>query len=244
MTDLQRIEPEPAQVPAVLQSVVPRLGHLCWFGPHSPPQECIDSWPAKNPGLIWTVWRDHTQFLYNKEQIDARAARKEWNGVCDVARFEILSRFGGVCVDADSMAVKPLEEGDFFQVPQAQACWESESARPGIVACGFLAAPKGHPFFQACMDEAGKTDSRDMAWRTVGPMLVTRVAQKMPDAIKVWPSRMFIPEHYTGAKAPGNHPIFANQHFGTTTTYNKLRKFMCNCPECRASVSMTRPPWG
>jgi mannosyltransferase OCH1-like enzyme len=232
---------------AAQPSALPLLGHIVWVGGHDEPKECIDSWPKLNPDLIWTVWRDHTagQGWINQEQIDARAARREWNGVADCIRYELLTRYGGICVDADSTAAKPLSEGAFFdQGDVAQACFESEAARPGVVACGFLAAPKGHPFFRACVEEVGRADPKEMAWQAVGPMLMTRVAQKMPDAIKVWPSRMFIPEHYSGAKAPGVHPIFANQHFGSTTTYAKLRKWPCQCATCRSSNSMLRPSWG
>lgn len=225
-------------------NTVPQIGHICWFGPHDPPKECIDSWSEKNPGVMWSLWRDHTQFLFNKEQIAVRGARGEWNGVCDVIRYELLVRYGGVCVDADSTAMKPLAEGDFFEATTALACWESESARPGIVACGFLAAPKGHPFFQACIEEAEKADPKEAAWASVGPMLVTRIAQRMPEAIRVVPSRMFIPEHYTGAKALGTAPIYASQHFGSTTTYNKLRKWACQCQVCRSSNQMIRSSWG
>jgi hypothetical protein len=223
---------------------IPRLGHLCWFGPHDPPQEAIDSWSKMNPGIIWTLWRDHKAGWTNTEQINARAERNEWNGVCDVIRLEILHRFGGVAVDADSTAVKPLEESDFFESTTALACYEHEGVRPGIVACGFLAAPKGHPFFAECMAEAARADAREMAWKTVGPMLVTRVAQRMPTQIRVLPAKSFIPTHYTGTKAPGDSPTWAIQHFGSTTSYNKLRKWPCQCSICRNMVSMIRPPWG
>jgi mannosyltransferase OCH1-like enzyme len=223
--------------------MIPKIGHICWFGPHRPPQEMMDSWVAKNPDMIWSVWKDHTAAggWINQEQINHRAARREWNGVCDIIRYELLFRFGGTCVDADSTCVKPLSDGDFFANEEAIACYESESVRPGMIGCGFLGAPKEHPFFKACIEEAGAQDGSEMAWKAVGPMLMGRVAAKLPDRIRVYPARMFNPTHYSGIPAPGNCPIFAQQGWGSTKGYGSLRKLPCTCPECW--TSMFRAPW-
>lgn len=211
--------------------MIPLLGHIAWYGPHLQPQEMIDSWSKVNPGIIWTLWRDHTGFE-NQAQIDARARRNEWNGVADLCRLEILHRFGGIFVDADSVAEKPLQEGDFFSQDTAIGSYESETVRPGLIACGMLGAPKGHPFFRACIDDAAKQNADEQAWKAVGPGLITRVALTMPDQIKVYPARMFCPTHFSGAKAPGDAPIFATQYFGSTKGYNSLRKQPCMCSLC------------
>ena len=219
---------------------IERVGHLCWFGPHDPPQAMMDTWVKMNPGLIWSVWKDHTGWK-NQEQINARAARNEWNGVCDVIRPELLVRYGGIVVDADSECVKPLEEGDFFEQETAIACFESESVRPGMVACGMLGAPRAHPFFEACIEEIAQAPVNEMAWKAVGPAMMTRMAQKHPDLIKVYPAKSFVPTHYSGAVAPGDFPTFAKQYFGSTKGYGSLRRWPCQCKLC--AISMLRAPW-
>jgi mannosyltransferase OCH1-like enzyme len=215
--------------------------HYVWVGPHRPPQEMMDTW-AKMHGEDWLIcpWKDHTGWI-NQAQIDARAARNEWNGVADCMRYEILYKFGGFCVDADSECVKSLGEGDFCNNDTAVACFENESARPGIIGCGFLGAPKGHPFFKACIDEVATQDPSVPAWKAVGPLLMGRMAMKTPADIKVYPARAFNPTHYSGAAAPGNHPIFAKQGWGSTKGYNSLRRLPCQCPRCW--TSMLNAPW-
>jgi hypothetical protein len=246
------LSPEEETVKGATVSIAPPPGipkslHIIWVGPHDPPQEAIDTWANKHVnGWFFTLWRGHKQDWINQEQIDVRAARAEWNGVADLMRYEILYEHGGFCVDADSTCVMALDAGpvDFLGQKTALACFENESVRPGIVGCGFLGAPKKHPFFEACIEFASKQDAREMAWKTVGPMLMTRMAQKMPDLIKVYPARSFNPEHYSGTKAPGEHPIYGFQHWGSTTTYNKMRKWPCQCGVCRMSVNILRPSWG
>ena len=227
--------------------MIPKILHLCWFGPHAPPTELIDSWAKKHPGedgWFFTLWRDHKQGWINQKQIDARYARRDYNGVCDVIRPEILNKFGGFVVDADSECLKSLSEGpeDFIGNSTAVACYEHEHLRPGIIGCGFLGAPKGDPFFAACVEEVSHQDPGEQAWKAVGPLLMGRVASRMPEALRVYPARTFNPVHYTGAVAPGSSEIYARQMWGSTRGYGALRKMACQCPEC--GISALRPPWG
>jgi mannosyltransferase OCH1-like enzyme len=225
---------------------IPRILHICWVGPHAPPIEMIESWEKKHGGdrsWFFQLWRDHRQGWTCQEQIDARAAKREWNGVADIMRYEILYRFGGFAVDADSTCIKALDEGpiDFLNNATAVACFENESVRPGVIGCGFLGAPKHHPFFEACIEEVQKTDAKEMAWKAVGPLLMGRVASRMPKALKVYPARHFNPKHYSGTQAPGAHAIYAEQGWGSTKSYNSLRRVACQCEECR--ITFLRAPW-
>ncbi len=230
--------PEPARIPKILTVV--------WVGPHDPPTMLIDTWSTKHGGdrgWFFAPCRSHLQDFENQDQILHRYARREYNGVADLIRYELLYKYGGFAVDADSECLTALDEGpiDFLQNDRALACFENELARPGMIGCGFLGATKGHPFFRACIDECKKADWNEQAWKAVGPVLMTRVAARMPDQIRVFPAKTFNPVHYSGQEAPGDHPVYARQCWGTTKTYNTLRKWPCQCEECR--VNMLRAPW-
>lgn len=218
--------------------------HIVWVGSHRPPQDMIDSWDKKHVnGWHFKIWTDHTGWQ-NQRQIDVRFARREFNGVADCVRYEILHKHGGFAVDADSECLMALDAGpvDFLSLETAVACYENEKVREGVIGCGFLGAPKGHPFFAACIEDAAKQSVDEMAWKAVGPGLMGRVAAQMPDAIKVFPAKMFNPVHFSGAKALGDHPIYASQKWGSTVGYNQLRKLPCSCSIC--NITMLRPPWG
>jgi mannosyltransferase OCH1-like enzyme len=227
--------------------MIPKILHIVWVGGHRPPTEMIDSWNKKHAGdrsWFFHLWTQHDQGFRNQAQINARFDRKEYNGAADCMRYSILELTGGFCVDADSTCVKALDEGpeDFLSSTCALAAYENESVRPGIIGCGFLGAPKGHPFFTACVDESMAQDPTVMAWKAVGPLLMGRVAERMPGEIKVVPARHFNPVHYSGTSAPGNGEIYAQQGWGSTKGYGALRKLPCTCPSCWQTA--LRPSWG
>ena len=226
---------------------IPKILHVCWVGPHLAPTEMIESWEKAHSGergWFFQLWRDHNQDWENQAAIDHKVRLREWNGVCDIMRYEILAKYGGFCVDADSECVMALDEGpeDFLSNTTAVACYESESVRPGMIGCGFLGAPKGHSFFKACVEDVKTQNMAEPAWKTVGPLLMGRVAERMPSAIKVYPARSFNPVHFSGIEAPGDFPIYAKQGWGSTKGYNSLRKMPCQCPQC--AQTMLRPTWG
>lgn len=234
----------PPETPIETGTAIPKLLHIVWVGPHAPPAEMIKSWDDKHvQGWLFTVWKDHRGWK-NQDKIDQKYARREYNGVADIIRYEILAKHGGIVVDADSTCLKALDEGpeDFLSNTTAIACYENESVRPGMIGCGFLGAPKNHPFFQACVEDVALQNMALPAWQTVGPLLMGRIATRMPDQIKVYPARMFNPKHFSGTAAPGTAAIYAEQGWGSTKGYNALRKWPCQCPEC--TITAIRPPWG
>jgi mannosyltransferase OCH1-like enzyme len=221
---------------------IPRLLHCIWIGPHDPPMELIDSWSDKHVnGWLFTLWRDHKTGWKNQAAINRM---REWNGKADIMRLEILEQHGGVCVDADSLCVKALDEGPeaFLENDGAFLFNENESCRPGIVGCGIMGAPAHSPFFAECVRRVAERDMSKPAWTTVGPLLVTEVAAALPEAVRVYPARHAHPVHYTGTPAPGEGTVYAEQRWGGTKGYNQLRRRPCWCDECR--VNMLRPPWG
>jgi mannosyltransferase OCH1-like enzyme len=159
-------------------------------------------------------------------------------------RWEILYKYGGFAVDADSECMTAFDDGpiDFFAEPEkVMLCYENESVRPGMVGCGFIRGPKGHPFFRRCIDSIKTEDMLKPAWTTVGPMLATKVASEMPDEVIILPARHFNPMHYSGTPAPGDGHIYARQQWGGTKGYNQLRKRPCLCKECWPTA--LKPPW-
>jgi glycosyl transferase-like sugar-binding protein len=231
-----------ADKPVAVQKI-PKVLHVIWIGPHNPPQELIDTWDNKHVNnWFFTKWSDHKGWV-NQDQINRM---REWNGKADLMRLEILYKYGGIVVDADSECLRSLDEGpeDFLSNTGAFAFYENESVRPGIIGCGVMGAPKGSEFFAECIKRAGTKDMSKPAWTTVGPMLITEVAKDMPNAIKVYPAKWVHPLHYTGNKAPGAEGIkpYCEQKWGGTRGYNVLRRRPCWCDECR--INMLRCPWG
>lgn len=148
-------------------------------------------------------------------------AMTELNGKADLMRYELLFDHGGVCVDADSEALRPLDER--FVEPEAWACWESETHIPGMIATGYIGAHAGAPILHHVLGLIERRSAynlglwaMDPAWRTLGPLIFTEVAKDHPE-LKIFPAGYMLPEHYSGvAPAPCDEAPFAAQYWGST----------------------------
>jgi mannosyltransferase OCH1-like enzyme len=199
--------------------LIPKKIHQIWVGPLPPPSRLMATWKRMHPGWEYKVWTDHKTGWENQSQIDAMP---EWNGKADIMRWEILEREGGVLVDADSECVRPLE--DVFLDHESFACWENETVRPGLIAAGYVGAAKGSPLMRKCIDAVKHRPLiGTRAWQSVGPLLLTEMAEGY-EALHVFPARMFIPTHCTGTTAPGDAVIYANQYWGSTLGYDKMKE--------------------
>ena len=210
-----------------LAPVVPRKLHVVWVGPHVMPERCIASWRDAHPEWEFTLWRDHTGIGWaNEKAIHRFAAYKVWNGVADIMRYEILFKHGGVVVDADSRCLREMD--DELRHYSAWAAYESELARPGMIACGAMGAAPGGLFFRTCSMACATADPLKSAWSEVGPGLLTHAARKIA-GLHVFPARLFTPTHYTGVKAEGREEPIAEQMWQSTRGMHRV----CDCAECR-----------
>jgi len=194
---------------------IPKIIHQIWIGPLPPPSSMMETWKAHHPDWQYKLWTSEKGWG-NQDKIDAMP---EWNGKADIMRWEILWREGGVLVDADSICVQPLDEA--FLQHDNFACWENESVRPGLIAAGYVGAAPGSLLMRKCIETVASRPLHGPAWQCVGPGLLTEVAD---ETLHVFPARMFIPRHYTGVAAPGDAPVYATQHWGSTVGYDRIVK--------------------
>jgi hypothetical protein len=170
----------------------------------------------------------------------------EINGKADIYRWEILHKYGGIFVDADSICVEPFDET--FLARTAFAGFENETIRKGLVATGTMGFVPGYPLCRAAIDQIRDSpiDVTKRAWFTVGPGLLTRLlgAGKYSD-FTVYPSFYFIPSHFTGMTYLGHKRVYAHQIWGNTKSlYDKPAPLSSELPaEPTRWVSMLIPSY-
>lgn len=206
--------------------MIPKIIHQLWVGPKKPPLKEIQTWKDMNPTWDHMFWTDQSikehfpNGFYNQKQYDDMP---EWNGKCDIARYEILQKFGGFFIDADSIALRPLDdcllENDSF------SCYESEWLRGNLIAAGYLACTKNNKLMDYMVNklhsfsiENKKLWEGDLtAWKTVGPVFLTiSVHESHHNNISVYPSHYFIPRHYNGLEYTGPLKPYCTQLWGST----------------------------
>lgn len=93
------------------KEIVPRIIHQIWLGSKIPKKYFIwrKSWMDQNPGFKYVLWDEKkilkTGLINEKKFLKA----KNFGVKSDIARYEILYKFGGIYVDVDFEALKPIE---------------------------------------------------------------------------------------------------------------------------------------
>jgi mannosyltransferase OCH1-like enzyme len=200
--------------------MIPKIIHFIWVGDETKrPDNCINTWVKQHPGWDIRLWDNEE--LENNDWInrDHMAAMFgcELNGVADMMRWEILYTHGGIVLDADSVCLRPLDE-ELLDCP-AFACWESEIARPGLIAAGYFGCEPANPLVGQIITDiaAERSVVHDLAWKTVGPQRLTDTYRKYAyTPMRIYPSHYFIPQHFSGLTYQGKDTVYAHQLWGST----------------------------
>lgn len=93
------------------KEIVPRTIHQIWLGSKVPPKydKWRKSWIQHNPDFNYILWDEKKILkigLINEKQF---IQTKNFAVKSDIARYEILYNFGGIYVDTDFEALKPID---------------------------------------------------------------------------------------------------------------------------------------
>lgn len=211
-----------------MQLPIPKTLYHVWVGDQSMrPTNMLDTWRTKHRT------EDGWECVLITEEEIARLGitfecqrqiddMPEWNGKADIIRWEIMYQFGGVVMDADCHCVETLEDDVFLTPQDGWACYENETVRRDLVACGAMGFPPRSPLVRDILDHIKTLNLHpsvcaEKAWVTVANGLITtKLATNKYPGFKIFPSHWFIPYHYTGVCYEGHHKVYAYQEWGST----------------------------
>lgn len=200
---------------------IPNIIHQLWIGSKPPPIKLMNTWKDKHSDFEYIYWNESEFIKRNmvfecQKQIDDI---EEINGKADIMRWEILYKYGGVFIDADSICIEPFDEE--IMSKSSFAGWEQEEVRPGLIATGTMGFPINHPLVGGAINwiKHNPVTQKDgfMAWQSVGPGLLTRMYNtgNFKD-LYIFPSYTFLPIHLTKIEYKGHGKIYAYQAWGST----------------------------
>jgi inositol phosphorylceramide mannosyltransferase catalytic subunit len=185
---------------------IPKIIHQVWIGPKEVPWKWINSFKEdfmkKHPGWKYYLWTDKEVVklnLVNKTHYDNE---KGYNGKADILRYELLYKFGGIYIDADSYWLG-LDLGDLIKQTNYSgffAAIENKEKCNKCLANGVLGSSVNNPIAKYLVDILNKQYNkhiRDYAvgpWKTLGPHYVDQVLYKFN--ITVFPDYYFYPIYW------------------------------------------------
>lgn len=216
-TDILRDDPQSTPAALILLTELARAGELDRGGPAGsaviPPllhqywdrdlpedvAALIERTQAANPQLQHRLWDDKAARevlgeMENPDWLRAYRAARHPAVRADLFRLALLWRSGGIYMDADDLAFRPiatrLGQGD--RLVGYQELY-------GTIGNNFMAAVPEHPLIRAMLDEAAAeilAGGSDPPWLSTGPALVSRViagaVARDADAldkhgVRIWP---------------------------------------------------------
>lgn len=201
---------------------IPKIIHQLWIGNKPAPITLMNTWKEKHPNFEYIFWNELEIIKRNmsfkcQTKIDEI---EEINGKADIMRWEILYKYGGIFLDADSICIEPID--DELYNKKCFAGWEQEEVRRGLIATGTMGFPKQHPLVKGAImwilnNEVSYSKTNMMAWQTVGPGLLTRMYNTGNHTdLHIFPSYYFLPIHLTKLEYKGHGKIYAFQAWGST----------------------------
>ena len=202
--------------PKIIENNIPKKIHQLWIGSKKPPLDWMHTWKIKNPDYEYILWNEEKiekENFHNQSLIDKMP---ELNGKTDIMRYEILYKYGGFFIDADSECLRPLN--DELRNYEFLSCYENEKIRGGVVSCAILGCASNNQLMENCISNLEELNLPiSPAWWYVGPIFLTYVIHKYKyKNINILPSYTFIPFHYSGMKYSGEFLPFADQKWATT----------------------------
>lgn len=179
------------------------------------PTAWMNTWQKKNPSMKHLVWRekDLEEFgLRFKDKYDYLKTRGILQGACDIVRVEILERFGGVYVDADSICLAPIEDAPFMNSDffVGRDYDHRRGKYINRVANGTIGSISNHPILKDYLERIGQSGIFKW-WRLGGAMLTDCI--KGTDAT-ILPVCTFYPQNWDGRKAPLEGKVYAKHFWG------------------------------
>ena len=202
---------------------IPKIIHQIWIGSKFPPSNMMNTWQEKNPDFEYILWNEEELV---KRGMNFRCGRQinminEINGKADIIRWEILLKYGGIAIDADSICIEPLD-GTFTNVKEGFATYENEANRGTLVATGTMGFIPNHPLCRDIVDWIESDKSEEpirsfRAWYSVGPALLTTFLETGNYPLfTIFASHYFLPIHFTGdSPYMGHKKVYAYQEWGT-----------------------------
>jgi Glycosyltransferase sugar-binding region containing DXD motif len=169
------------------EQTIPRVIHCIWLGSKGIPKffrPCVESWVRYHPDWKLELWRDDTLPPLSCQAEFERAA--QFQVKYDIVRYELLRQLGGVIIDMDMEAIRPID-------PLLEGVVAFGGRYKNRTGTQVLGAVPHHPFFEHVVERLCETvgntpNTSDQA----GPAFLAHAAAEYGGGdLTIFPSETF-----------------------------------------------------
>lgn len=92
--------------------MIPKVIHYCWFGNGTKPELllcCLESWKKYCPDYKIIEWNEENYDVHAMTYTSQAYEKKKYAFVSDVARLDVVNRYGGIYLDTDVLLKNNLD---------------------------------------------------------------------------------------------------------------------------------------
>lgn len=148
--------------------MIPKILHFIWFGDESYPIDIINSWSLLHNDYEIKFWNEKN--LIQLDNIDHwNTSDKRYNQKSDIARYEILKKYGGFYIDMDIYCINRIP--DFIQSKELYVCFEKK----GVICNSFIGCEKESKLMENIISVIKTNYSyTEKIWKCTGPLMFTK----------------------------------------------------------------------
>jgi mannosyltransferase OCH1-like enzyme len=184
---------------------IPKIIHQIWLGSKERPKSLMDRCRNMHEGWEYKLWTEQNLFaLENQNTFDCG---RNPTFKSDVLRYEVLKRYGGFYLDADTLCLRPLDpllNRSFvigYQHYKNPALKNTFRYNDKFIANGIMGTVKSGRIITKIVSELRNNVEmcKMNAWESVGPTHVGKVLQAI-NFTDVQPFWAFVPYHWAEKK--------------------------------------------
>ena len=205
---------------------IPKTFHWIWFGTKPIPdqhQRWIQGWRDLHPGWDYRIWNDSNRpSLVNEAQF---IAADNYSLKANIARYEIINRYGGVYLDTDFECLRCIEPL-ISDVEAFIAAEEPNSVKD--LGVGIFGATPGHPWTGELVARLPKAMATGWGNQHQGGPIFARYVTVGRADVTVFPENLF--QHLERDPYPETYAVhraaFSWREAGNAKHSAKIREFL------------------
>lgn len=179
--------------------MIPRVFHHIWLGSDLPEQvkHFRETWREHHPAWELRLWREEDlDWLENQALFDRAASYPQ---KADIARYEIIRKYGGVYLDGDMECLRPIDE-----LLTDDITFFAGRETAVSIAIGILGSTRGHPLLRqvvAALPVSCFMNRHLGVNMQTGPGLLTTVVGQHrwenQQSVRIFPPAFFYPYNWS-----------------------------------------------